>query len=147
MPGFTLVELMVVVAIVGVLAALGAAKYTDFIQRARAVKSVVDIRAAHIHIRTFEYETGALPSSLAVVGLDTLLDPWGNTYQYLRIAGVLGKNPAVRKDKFLVPLNTDYDMYSNGKDGQSAAPLAALVSQDDVIRASDGEYIGIARRY
>ena len=145
--GFTLLELMVVLAIVGVLAALTASKYADFIQRARAVKSVVDIRAAHHPIRSFEYEVGALPSSLEVVGLDSLRDPWGNPYEYLRIAGVSGKNPAVRKDKFLVPLNTDYDMYSRGKDGQSAAQLAAVVSQDDVIRASDGNYIGIARRY
>ena len=49
-----------------------------------------------------------------------------------------------RKDKFLVPLNTDYDLYSRGQDGESAGPLTASESKDDVIRALDGRYVGLA---
>ena len=52
-----------------------------------------------------------------------------------------------RKDRFLVPLNSDYDLYSAGKDGESAPPLGAAQSRDDVVRANNGAYIGLASGY
>ena len=52
-----------------------------------------------------------------------------------------------RRDRFLVPINSTYDLYSLGKDGDSKAPLSTKVSQDDVIRANDGGFIGLAARY
>jgi hypothetical protein len=36
----------------------------------------------------------------------------------------------------LHPINSDFDLYSKGKDGDSAAPLTASRSQDDIIRAT-----------
>jgi general secretion pathway protein G len=52
-----------------------------------------------------------------------------------------------RKDYFLVPLNSEYDLYSVGKDGESRPPLSVPVSADDVIRANDGAYVGLAANY
>jgi general secretion pathway protein G len=52
-----------------------------------------------------------------------------------------------RKNQFLVPLNSDYDLYSTGQDGDSQSPLKAKVSRDDIIRANDGAYIGLAAAY
>jgi len=52
-----------------------------------------------------------------------------------------------RKDRFLVPLNSDYDLYSKGQDGESVAPLTAAKSRDDIIRANDGGFIGLASEY
>jgi general secretion pathway protein G len=46
-----------------------------------------------------------------------------------------------------VPLNSDFDLYSKGRDGKSKPNLAAKVSYDDIIRANDGEYVGIASEY
>jgi len=74
------------------------------------------------------------------------LDPWGNPYQYLNFDTVKGVG-SVRKDRFLVPLNTDYDLYSMGKDGKSQTPLTAAASHDDIVRANDGRYIGLASGY
>jgi general secretion pathway protein G len=34
-----------------------------------------------------------------------------------------------------------------GPDGETAIPLTAKKSQDDIIRANDGNYIGLASRY
>ena len=48
------------------------------------------------------------------------------------------------KDRFLVPINSDFDLYSMGKDGKSQMPLTAKDSRDDIIRANDGAYIGLA---
>ena len=49
-----------------------------------------------------------------------------------------------RKDRFLHPINSDYDLYSMGKDGESVGPLTAKKSHDDVIRANDGSFVGLA---
>ncbi len=50
----------------------------------------------------------------------------------------------MRKDRFLVPLNTGFDLYSMGPDGRSVAPLTAAASRDDVVWANDGAFIGPA---
>jgi general secretion pathway protein G len=52
-----------------------------------------------------------------------------------------------RKDRFLVPINSTYDLYSMGADGKSVLPLTAKHSHDDIIRANDGTYIGVAELY
>ncbi len=52
-----------------------------------------------------------------------------------------------RRDRFLVPINTYYDLYSVGKDGASVAPLTAGPSKDDIVRANDGGFIGLGRLY
>ena len=53
----------------------------------------------------------------------------------------------MRKDRFLVPINSDFDLYSMGKDGKSSPPLTASASRDDIIRANDGAYVGPAEGY
>jgi len=50
-------------------------------------------------------------------------------------------------DKFMVPLNTDFDLYSVGPDGESAGPLSAKNSKDDVIRALNGGFVGLASNF
>jgi general secretion pathway protein G len=53
----------------------------------------------------------------------------------------------VRKDRNLVPINSRYDLYSMGADGRSVPPLTAQESRDDIIRANDGGYVGLAAGY
>jgi general secretion pathway protein G len=48
---------------------------------------------------------------------------------------------------FLVPLNSDYDFYSMGKDGKSQAPFSAKASHDDLVRANDGEFVGLVSEF
>ena len=77
--------------------------------------------------------------------MNLLLDPWGNSYQYLNLNGApIGQ---VRKDQALVPINSDYDLYSMGPDGSSVAPLTAAMSRDDIVRGNDGSFIGVAEDY
>ena len=52
-----------------------------------------------------------------------------------------------RKDRLLFPLNSDYDLFSVGPNGLSALSLGESVSLDDVIRANDGNYFGLASKY
>lgn len=55
-----------------------------------------------------------------------------------------GRPTQPRKDRFLHPINSDYDLYSVGKDGETVIPLTARPSHDDVIRANDGSFVGLA---
>jgi general secretion pathway protein G len=56
-------------------------------------------------------------------------------------------NGKARKDHSLVPLNTDYDLYSKGPDKASVSPLTAKSSRDDILRANNGRFVGPASSY
>ncbi len=143
--GFTLIELMVVTAIIGTLSTIVIPKYHAVIDRAKIAKASEDIRALEIDIATYYAGTNSYPADLGVIGRDLLLDPWGQPYSYL----VIGTAPPgnARKDRFLVPINSDFDLYSMGPDGASVAPLTASASRDDIVRANDGGYVGLAANY
>jgi len=44
-------------------------------------------------------------------------------------------------------LNSTYDLYSKGKDGQSKPPLTTKMSQDDILRANDGAFVDLAAMF
>ena len=145
--GFTLVELAIALAILGVLGALSLNQYLAYIERVRVALAVVELKDMTAQLDPIAFEGGTLPSSLAAIGLGGRRDPWGRPYVYLRIRG----NPLAffrsRKDQFLVPLNTDYDLYSKGKNGLTQPKISEPVSLDDVVRANDGAFLGLAAKY
>lgn len=209
--GFTLIELMLAVTIIGVLASLAAPNYIDFLEKARVAKTVSELHALTKEIKGFALGAEQYPDTLAQIGRDTLRDPWGSPYQYYRIncgsvtdIGSLAKLklrkkdiprviPATdlfstqseshvsfamdyrthsiwiypvagngngggggppcggvggaRKDRFLVPINSDFDIYSMGQDKDTVAPLNPPKSRDDIIRASDGGFYGLAKNF
>ena len=89
----------------------------------------------------------AFPSALNQVPQGNMFDPWGRNYQYLLIEGNAKAKGQERKDKNLVPINSDFDLYSMGVDGKTSAPLTAKASQDDIVRANDVSYFGLASKY
>jgi type IV pilus assembly protein PilA len=58
--GFTLIELMIVVAIIGILAAVAIPQYSDYTSRARASSTVNDLAAYKQAVSLCAQETGAL---------------------------------------------------------------------------------------
>lgn len=144
--GFTIIEMMIVMAILATLASLAIPAYKDYVNEAYIVRASEDIRTIEIEIKDYEIRTNTLPDSLDEITRGSLRDPWGNPYQYLNITTMKGNGEA-RKDRFLVPLNSDFDLYSMGEDGRSTGPLTAKISRDDIIRANDGGYVGLASEY
>jgi general secretion pathway protein G len=142
----TIVELLIVCTIIITLAAVAIPVYARMVQQARITRAVGDIRVIEAQINAFRINYLRFPDTLADLGGPIPRDPWGNPYQYLNYANVKGKGP-LRKDRFLVPLNTNYDLYSMGPDGQSQPPLTAKVSKDDIVRANDGGFVGVASDY
>ncbi|MEK6786351.1 MAG: prepilin-type N-terminal cleavage/methylation domain-containing protein [Nitrospirota bacterium] len=220
--GFTLIELMLAVSIVGVLASLAVPNYLDSVEKARVAKTISELHGLTKEIKGFALGAQQYPNSLADIGRSTMLDPWGTPYQYYKInCGIIndigslarlklrkkdsprvipaadslfthsnghislaidngghqhllhfvqgagggngggnggggnggGGGPpcggvgGARKDRFLVPINSDFDIYSMGKDKDTVAPLNPPKSHDDIIRASDGGFYGLAKNF
>lgn len=145
---YTIIEMMIALGVLAILVSVSQSLYSGYQERARVGQAAADLRSIATRIEQFRIEFGRLPSAIDRAMNAVPVDPWGHAYEYLPIEGapprVMG---AVRKDKNLVPLNSDFDLYSRGPDSQSRAPLTAKVSHDDVIRASDGRFFGVATAF
>jgi general secretion pathway protein G len=147
--GVTLIELLVVVAMLVALSAIVIPTYQGYMDDVHLSNVRKDMALISVHLERFRTDNGgSLPDSLAETPASHLRDPWGNPYQFLNIEDADGPGLGnLRKDKNLVPLNTDYDLYSMGRDGESKPPLTAAASHDDIVRANNGAYIGPASEY
>ena len=142
MRGFSMMELMLTVGLIGVLASIAVAAYQGYRERVRENQAAREIAAMGADIQRFALDRRAFPDSLADIGQAGHLDPWGRPYVYYNVEAN-GKGGA-RKDHKLNPLNTDFDLYSPGKDGKSKPQITQKDSVDDMIRASNGRFIGKA---
>jgi len=120
--GFTLIEIMVVVVILGILAAVVVPRIMDRPDQARITKAAQDIRILENSLRLYRLDNFVYPTTEQ--GLESLVvrpttppeprrwkeggyvdrlprDPWGNEYQYL--------NPGV---------HGEIDIFSYGADGR-----------------------------
>lgn len=145
--GFTLMELAITIVVAGLLTAVAVGSYSRHAARSRNAAAIRDLGRIQLAVdRYLLNHAGATPPDIAAVGLGELRDPWGNAYVYLSFSGLRGHG-GMRKDRNLVPINTDYDLYSKGADGDSRLPLTARASRDDIVRANDGAYLGLASEY
>jgi general secretion pathway protein G len=148
---FTLIELMSVVIILGIAVALGYPKYLDNVTRARNARATGELENITAELVGYHSTHQAFPPSLADIGRANLLDPWGNPYRYLSFATVRlnarGMPQGSRRDRFMVPINTYYDLYSMGKNGTTSVPLNSGEGRDDIIVARDGGFIGLAWKF
>ena len=130
--GFTLIEIMVVVVILGILAAIIIPKISDRPEQARRTKAVLDIKGIEQALSLFQMDNGFYPDTQQ--GLDALvekpssgkipqnyreggyleqkkipLDPWGNPYLYV--------SPGLHGDVDLLSYGADGKEGGEGKDG------------------------------
>jgi len=159
--GFTLLELLVVVAIIGLLVGYVAPRYfsqvgKSEVQVARAQLDAVEKALDQYRLDTRRYPTGEQGLTALVARpanepnwagpyLKRALpnDPWGRPYVYTDLSQK-GSRGRARKDGRLNPINSDFDLYSAGPDGRTATPLGTPMSKDDIIRARDGAFLGLA---
>ena len=122
--GFTLVEIMLVVIIIGVLAAMVVPRFAGRTEQAKIARASSDIAAIGLGLDLYELDLGQYPASLTELvakeapagmsqeGRDKWngpylkkglpKDPWGRDYQYNKES----------------QHNQDYDLFSLGPDGQ-----------------------------
>lgn len=143
--GMTLVELLLVMGMLGVLAAIAWPVYSGYRERINQKLAIQDIKLLELLLKDYASQ-GEVAQSLADIGNAGKLDPWGRPYVYQELSSIQGKGKA-RKDRRLNPLNSDFDLYSLGKDGVSRQQLTNKSSLDDVVRANDGAFVGLAADY
>ena len=88
--GFTLIEIMLVVVIIGLLAGIVAVSIPKNLEKARRNKALADINSIGVAIQTYYMDKGHYPATLDALtqGADPdlekaiPLDPWGHPYQY-----------------------------------------------------------------
>lgn len=144
--GFSLIELLIAFAVMLTIAGIAIPSFLRALERARTAHCVGDLRKIANDVNIMGLTTGTYPTTLIQVDDDTRLDPWGSPYVYVDIQEPSFAGQA-RLDRFNVKVNTQFDLYSMGPDKITAQPLVAGPSQDDIIYASDGGYIGVASQY
>ena len=146
--GMGLIDLMLAMIIASLLMTVAIPAYDQFIGRARVTRAIGDIGSISIAIERFGVKNnGRLPNFLDELLMDVPFDPWGAPYQYLNIVAAGPGKGAFRKDGKLNPLNSDFDLFSVGADGESMGPLSAAKSRDDIVRANNGAFIGLGEDY
>ena len=120
--------------------------YTALRTVARVGRCREEIRSLEKDIAAYQADNlGALPGSLADMGQGSLLDPWGNPYQYRPANSATG---APYRGYFGHLLNSDYDLYSLGDGGiPSTLLITDSTNKNNVVRANDGAYDGLASEY
>ena len=145
--GLTIVELLLVVAVLGTVTAMAVPTFYRSILTSAAKRAVIDIQTLQLEIDLFERMNERLPITLDELGTRRpFRDHWGRRYQYLPNTAPNWEADR-RTDQSLQPVNADYDLFSSGPDRNWSQSLASAVSYDDTVRAGDGRYIGVASEY
>ncbi len=131
--------------VLAVLLALALPAYADYKERIKVKQAITEIGVIGVGVKDYYAENGHYPETLGRIG-QAMEDPWGSPYYYTDLSGKGAKGKA-RKDKKLNPLNSDFDLFSAGKDGVFKTQISNKDSADDIIRANDGRFIDLASQY
>ncbi len=146
--GFTLVELILVVVVIGILATVSIPAYNTYVNSAKTNRAMGEIRVLNSEIMAYSSENGgALPVSLDAINRAGLLDPWRRPYVYYNFAATAPPLPAAQaplKDIInLDQLNSDFDLYSLGPNNTTAVIGGIAATDDDIVRFNDGTYVDL----
>lgn len=117
--GFVLIELMVVVAIIGILAAVALPSYQDYLLRAKISEALVMASEVKSSVNEFYLATGKMPENNEAAGL--AID---SAYRGSYVLGILVENGAI---------HISFDSNEFGSDQAEPSITLLPLSNDDVI--------------
>ena len=120
--GFTLIEILVVVVILAVLAAVVVPNVINRIGDAKNSAAISDIKAFDTNIDLFHLDTGTYPPSLDALIANPGTPKWNGPY--IKNQDKIQTDPWGHPYIFKVPGDNgrDYDILSAGEDGQPGTP-------------------------
>ncbi|WP_371873203.1 type II secretion system protein [Geomonas limicola] len=147
--GFTLVELLMVCIILAALAIMIFPAYAQIKIKVQNVRAMEEIRSIEKSISAYTLDhAGTYPTDLQALNLGTMKDPWGTLYVYHPpLAPYPDPNDAEVTGPFNIAgksLSDDFDLYSKGPDGHTSPDATDLVSLDNIVRVSEGGWVGVA---
>ncbi len=83
--GFTLIELMIVVAIIGILAAVAIPSYQDYTKRAHVAEGFSLAGAAKLAVAEYHASEGAFPTTNASAGMSSATSITGNAVRSVSV--------------------------------------------------------------
>jgi general secretion pathway protein G len=146
--GLGVIDMMIVLVIFSLLAALAVPAFTSFVDRAKVTAAIGDIGSISVQIETYRLKhDDQLPASLLELDMGIPMDPWGHEYKYRSVPEAGSGKKSLRMQGGLHPLNTDYDLYSFGGDGPANARTDGTVSSGLIVRAKNGAFVGLVEEF
>jgi len=162
--GFTLIEIMLAVAILGIIVSIAIPAYRGYVGEARIGTAIKDIHQMELVLNDLAFEsrldefdgnggsvrgvwlvdgqlTLGVPGTAPSTDAEAWLDPWGRIYRYQRTAGGAGDGVIndgggnVSNRAATSAAPQSYDLFSLGVSATDAA--------DDVVRGCNGEFAGL----
>src|SRR5512134_3177883 len=118
---FTLIELLIVVAIIGIIAAIAIPNLLNAIDRGKQKRTMADMRSLGTAVESYAVDNNVYPAVATAAALKTIVE-----------AGAYIKNmPTVDgwSNTFVVDsITTEYTLYSTGKDGSGTTCTAGTTN-------------------
>ncbi len=141
--GYSLLELLFSFVVLAAILAIMVPTYYRFIGSSRVSATISELNGLQTEVVAFNLSEERYPDNLAETDTEITTDRFGNPYRYYRHDSGFG----LEREIFGLPLNDDFDVYSMGPDGLTAQQIDDPDSLDDILRASNGRFFGLAEQF